>query len=269
MSASASRLPKIRPAFPTPFSLLLLILLLTAAATWLLPAGRYDTLAYDTETQSFTAITTDGDHRMPATQATLDSLHIQIALEQFRSGAIKKPVSIPGTYHSVAPNRQGLFEFLMAPILGIQEAVDVILFVLVIGGFIAIFNRTGASAAGINALVHRLRGRESLLIVVLIGLMALGGSSYGLGEETIAFFPLLVPVFVAAGYDVMVPLAVIFVGSTVGVLASTGWARLQADCCAEPRRPTNRTSECNCRGPRPRASISGPSAVSSIRPWSG
>ncbi|MEP7016377.1 MAG: SLC13 family permease, partial [Verrucomicrobiota bacterium] len=101
------------------------------------------------------------------------------------------------------------------------EAIDVILFVLVIGGFIGVFQKTGAFDAGMNALVVRLRGREDWLIIIVTALISLGGTTFGLAEETLAFYPLLVPIFLAAGYDVMVPVAVIFIGTSVGSMAST------------------------------------------------
>ena len=77
--------------------------------------------------------------------------------------------------------------------------------VLVIGGFIGVVNRTGAFDAGIRALARRLEGREAWLIVIVTALMALGGSTFGMAEETLAFYPVLVPVFLAAGYDARLP----------------------------------------------------------------
>jgi uncharacterized ion transporter superfamily protein YfcC len=206
--------------FPTPYSVLMIVIVLAAAATWLLPAGRYDTVSYNADRKVLVASTQQGERDLTATQATLDSLHIQIDLQQFVDGDIRKPVSIPGTYRAGERKPQGFFDILMAPILGIQGAIDVILFVLIIGGFIAVFAKSGAFEAGIHALANRLRGRESWLIVVVTALTALGGTTYGMAEETIAFYPLLVPIFLAAGYDVLVPLAVIFVGANVGFMAS-------------------------------------------------
>ena len=206
--------------FPTPYSVLMLVIVLAAAATWLLPAGRYDTLSYDADRKVFVRTNATGDQQLPAEAATLQRLGVQISLEQFTNGGIRKPVSIPKTYQTVEAQPQGITAILMAPMLGIQQAIDIILFVLIIGGFIAVFRATGAFEAGIQSLVTRLKGRESWLIVVISVLMALGGTTFGMAEETIAFYPLLVPVFLAAGYDAMVPLAVIFLGSHVGYMAS-------------------------------------------------
>ena len=127
-------------------------------------------------------------------------------------------------YRGVSPGRRhsaGNIAIIKAPLRGVYEAIDVILFVLVIGGFIEVFSRSGAFEAGIQSLSARLKGRESWLVIVLITLFALGGTTYGMGEECIAFYPVLVPVFLAAGYDLLVPVAVIFGGAGIGFLAST------------------------------------------------
>jgi uncharacterized ion transporter superfamily protein YfcC len=194
---------------------------LAALATWLLPAGNYASLSYDADRQVFIHASPEGEVILPASQATLDSLGVDIAFEKFEGGDLRRPISVPGTYRNVPADAQGPMAVLQAPIRGLYEAIDVVLFVLVIGGFIEVFNRSGAFEAGIGALAHRLQGRESVLIVVLTTLFALGGTTYGMGEECIAFYPLLVPIFLAAGYDRMVPLAVIFLGAGIGFMVST------------------------------------------------
>src|SRR5438034_4098138 len=116
---------------------------------------------------------------------------------------------------------QGIIAILKAPVIGTYEAIDVILFVLVIGGFIGVFQKTGAFDAGLNALVSHLRGREAWLIIIVTTLISLGGTTFGMAEETLAFYPLLVPVFLAAGYDEIVSVAVMFIGTCIGTMAST------------------------------------------------
>jgi uncharacterized ion transporter superfamily protein YfcC len=90
-----------------------------------------------------------------------------------------------------------------------------------IGGVIGIMNLTGAFDAGIAWLAKMLKGREYLLIIFTTMLMAAGGTTFGLGEETLAFYPILIPVFLAARYDVTVGVACIFMGSNIGVMCST------------------------------------------------
>ena len=203
----------------SPISILMLVIVLAAVATWLIPAGRYDRLSY-TEGKSFSYNTISGDKELPLSQQTLDSLHINIPLESFQNGSITKPVSVPGTYKKTSPQPQGFMEILQAPLKGIYDSIEVILFILVLGGFIQVFNETGAMVKGIAALSKSMKGREAWLIIILSFLFALGGASFGMAEEGFAFYPLLIPIFLAAGYDLLVPVAVIFGGTQLGTLAS-------------------------------------------------
>ena len=81
--------------------------------------------------------------------------------------------------------------------------------------------KTGAIDAGVSNVISRLQGRENLLITILMLFFGLGGTTYGMWEETMAFFPLLLPIFLAAGYDAVVGVAVILLGAGAGVIAST------------------------------------------------
>lgn len=207
--------------FPSAQTILIVILAFVAILTWLVPAGHYDKLAYDTDSDSFTQIMVDKKMELPATQVTLDKLDIKIPIEKFTSGDIYKPIAIPGTFQELPSNPQGIAAFIKAPIRGIIEAADIIFLVLIIGGLIGIMNLTGAFDAGIGWLAEALKGKEYLLIILVTTLVALGGTTFGLAEETMAFFPILIPVFLAARYDAIVGLASIFLGSAIGTMFST------------------------------------------------
>ena len=100
-------------------------------------------------------------------------------------------------------------------------AIDVALFILVIGGFLGVTMQTGAIQTGITRVVERLRGRERLLIPILMALFALGGTSYGMAEESLAFYVLVITVMVAAGYDSLTGAAILLLGCGIGVIGST------------------------------------------------
>ncbi|MBL4586004.1 MAG: YfcC family protein [Flavobacteriales bacterium] len=208
-------------SFPAAHTVLLIIAALTAALTWVVPAGQYDRLVYDKEQNSFTQTGKADAVTLPASQQTLDKLNIKIPLEKFTGGDIWKPVGIPNTYHQLEANPQGIKALIQSPLKGVMEAMDVILFVLIIGGFIGVVNHSGAFDAGMNWLASTLKGRETILIILITSLIALGGTTFGLAEETIAFYPILVPIFLLAGYDAMVALAAIYVGSSIGTMVST------------------------------------------------
>ncbi|MGG7060691.1 YfcC family protein, partial [Clostridium tertium] len=101
------------------------------------------------------------------------------------------------------------------------DSIDIIAFVLVIGGIVGVINKTGSFTAGISALSRSLKGREAWLIVIITVLIGIGGTTFGLAEETIAFYPIVVPIFLAAGYDALVAIAAIYLGSCMGTMAST------------------------------------------------
>ncbi len=100
-------------------------------------------------------------------------------------------------------------------------AVQVFFFVLAIGAFITVTMATGALDAGIGRLTHRYRNQGTVLIIILMAVFSLGGTTYGMAEETLGFYALIVPIFVALGYDRIVGATVILLGAGIGTLAST------------------------------------------------
>jgi uncharacterized ion transporter superfamily protein YfcC len=202
----------------SPLTILMIIIVIAALATWLVPAGRYNTLTFQDNTFKYN--TDSSDLTLPFTKKTLDSLQIFISPEKFASGAIRKPVAVPETFHLISRNSQGPIDVLEAPIKGITDAIEIILFVLIIGGFFNVFHETGAMVKGLTSLSYKMKGREAWLIILLTFLFSFGGASFGMAEEALVFYPVLVPLFLAAGYDLIVPVAVIFGGTQLGTLSS-------------------------------------------------
>src|SRR5690606_4572914 len=171
------------------YTILFGLIVLVAILTWIVPAGQYERV-YNEE--------------------------------------LGREVAVAGSYSPTDPNPQGFFDVILAPIAGFYDpdsyeanAIDVALFVLVIGGFIGVVTSTGAINAGITRAMVSLRGREKWMIPVLMALFAFGGTTYGMAEETLAFYPLLIPIMIAARYDVITAVAIILLGAGVGVLGST------------------------------------------------
>ncbi len=207
---------KKKRSLPGPIPILMIVIILAAICTWILPAGEYAKLSVDGK--SFVVTTNAGNTSLPLTQKTLDSLGIHITLEKFTNGDIRKPVSVPGAFAPLKKNPQGFIAVLEAPIKGIYDSIDIILFVLIIGGFMYVFNETGAMTKGIAWLGHTMKGRESLLIAILTGIFSFLAGSYGMAEESLVFYPILVPLFLNAGYDLLIPFAIIFGGTSLGTI---------------------------------------------------
>lgn len=134
------------------------------------------------------------------------------------NAAVRQP--IPGTFHAIASKPQGIFDIIMAPVNGFMQSVDIILYCLVIGGYLALIVKTGALDAAIGKVLAKIKGKEYLLVPSLMLIFSLAGAAFGIEEETLPFFPVLIPVFLLAGYDTLVGLSVIKVGAALGVMAS-------------------------------------------------
>ena len=175
--------------FPSAYTILFGLIIAVAIATWFVPAGKYD---------------------------------------RELSEALGREVPVPGTYQEVDPNPQGFADVVLAPIAGFFDpgsyearAIDVALFVLIIGGFLGIVTKTGAIDAGIGRAMKGLEGREKWMIPILMALFAAGGTIYGMAEESLAFYTLIIPVMIAARYDAATGVAIIMLGAGVGTLGST------------------------------------------------
>ena len=183
-------------ALPSAYTILFVLIVFAALATWLIPAGKYE-------------LNADGQ-------------------------------PIPGTYATVEQNPQRILtDSLMAPINGLYGitgedgsisiynsgelfgAIDVALFILVIGGFLGVTMKTGAIQGGIARVVARLKGRERWMIPILMAVFALGGTTYGMAEESLAFYALIITVMIAAGYDALVGASILLLGCGIGTLGST------------------------------------------------
>ncbi len=117
--------------------------------------------------------------------------------------------------------RQGITDVLEAPALGIEAAVEVIAFILVVGGSFQIITKTGAITAGMSRVVRRLKDKDIILIPIAMALFALGGTTIGMAEETLPFYAILLPIMFAMGLDSMTAFMVVFLGARLGYIAST------------------------------------------------
>lgn len=117
--------------------------------------------------------------------------------------------------------RQGVFDVLQAPTRGIQEAIEVVAFILIVGGSFQVITKTGAITSGMGRVVRRFKNKGILIIPIAMVLFALGGTSFGMAEETLPFFAIFMPIMMAMGFDSMTAFMVVFVGARTGYIAST------------------------------------------------
>ena len=164
--------------FKVPHTLVIIsfILVIVAVATWILPAGAYERVVNDAG----------------------------------------RTVVVDGSFSYVDQTPQGIFSLLQAPLEGIMGASEIIAFLFVVSGAIAIITKTRAIDAGITNAVKSFKGKEMLMIPVIMGLFSLGGAVFGMTEEAIPFIAMLIPLCLALGYDSIMAMAISYMGCIVG-----------------------------------------------------
>lgn len=161
---------------PHTFVIIISILALVTIATWLIPGGEY----------------------------------------QRAKNAQGRTVVVANSFKYIDSAPRNIGHFFMAPLKGFTAKAEVAGFILIVGGAFAVIQRTNAINAGILKVVKGLKGREILLIPILMSLFSIGGAVIGMSEETIPFAAIFVPLALALGYDSIVGMSLAFVGSCVG-----------------------------------------------------
>lgn len=207
---------------PGAFVILFILTVVAVAATWMIPAGSYSKLSYN-QASSHLQITDPHGRvsNIPSTQKELDKLGVKINIHQFTSGGITQAVSVPNTYKRLKQHPAGAGDITSSMVRGTIEAVDIMVFILVLGGLIGVVKASGAFESGLMALTKKTKGHEFALIFFVSILMVLGGTLCGIEEEAVAFYPILVPIFIAMGYDSIVCVGAIFLASSIGTSFST------------------------------------------------
>lgn len=215
---------KVKKSFRMPgaFTILFILTIVSVIATYVVPSGSYAKLEYNPDAAALVVTQPTGEsEELEASQDQLDKMGVNISIDEFTSGAINKPISVPDTYERLPQNPAALSDITTSMVNGTIEAVDIMVFIMILGGMIAVVRRSGAFESGLLALTKKTKGHEFALIFLVALLMVLGGTLCGIEEEAIAFYPILVPVFIAMGYDSIVCVGAIFLASSVGTSFST------------------------------------------------
>ncbi|WP_277832069.1 YfcC family protein [Speluncibacter jeojiensis] len=100
-------------------------------------------------------------------------------------------------------------------------SVGVVMFIMSLGVFLSVSFATHSLEVAVARLGERLRTRGWLLIVAIMLLFSVLGSTMGFSVETFGFYGLLIPLMLAMGFDRMVAAMTIIVGAMIGCAAST------------------------------------------------
>src|SRR4051812_33198798 len=181
---------------PSAYTILFALIVLMAIATWVVPAGVYQL--------------DENGSPIPGTYHGVDQHPARILVD-----SLTAPIN--GLF-GIENNKGNINYYNKGTLFG---AIDVALFIIVIGGFLGVTMRTGAIQNGIGRLVAKLQGRERWMIPILMTVFALGGTTYGMAEESLAFYALIITVMIAAGYDSLTGAAVVLLGCGIGTYGST------------------------------------------------
>lgn len=185
--------------FPSAVTTLAIVSVLVWVAALFIPAGQYATDA-------------DGSP-IPGTYQRIESpLTLGERVEQL----VLAPVN--GIYGLLSPVRGFVDTQTVGRLFG---QIGVIVFIMSIGAFISISFATHSLEIAVAALANRLCSQGWLLIAAVMVLFSLLGSTMGFSVETLGFYALFIPLMSALGYDRLVTAAMIMIGATIGIMAST------------------------------------------------
>ena len=185
------------------------VILFAAILTMFIPLGKY-------ETKEIT-YTMNGAEK---TRTVLDPDSFEYVLDE-NGNRVTKVAPIFGTEDF---GGQGILNYVFEGLTTGNKngtAVGIIAFILVVGGSFGIVLRTGAVEGGIMRVISMTNGKEIFLVPILTVLFSLGGAVFGMGEEAIPFVMILVPMFIAMGYDAVVGIMCSYVATQIGF--GTSW----------------------------------------------
>ena len=205
---------------PTAYTILLIIEIIVFILLYIIPKGKFDTLEYSLNT-FIIASYGKPDVIVNATQEFLDEKGISIPLENFKKGYIKEPISIPNTYKRIHGETTNILKLFLYPILGLIESSDISFFLLILGGLLNILVEMDALSSGLIVLSRVTKGKEFLFLTFSFLIVSIGGTTFGMCEEIMAFYPILMPIFLRNGLDGMLGVSSLYMGSMIGSMFST------------------------------------------------
>ena len=206
--------------FPSAYSILLILEVIIFILTFIIPKGKFATIEYSGK--NFTIkFPNDTEISVIASDEILKNYSISIPFSSFEKGYITKPVSIPNTYQRLKGETINIFNIVIYPVTGIFEAAEISFFLMILGGCINVLVEMKALTNGLYALARILKGKLFLLLCILNILVSIGGTTFGMCEETLAFYPILLPMFLKGGLDGMLGIASLYTASQIGTMFST------------------------------------------------
>lgn len=187
---------------PHVFVLITAVIAVCSLATYFYPSGSYERKTVVIEGTSRSVV-------VPGTYKSMEK-HITAKGLILEQGAPESKAA-PTSFHG----------FLMAVPRGLEKSGGIIFFIFLIGGTFGILQRSGVITATIHWLLDTFSGNDKLLIIVIMAVLAVGGSTMGMGEEFIPLVPIFLIVADRMGYDRIVGLSMVILAAQIGFAAAT------------------------------------------------
>ena len=213
--------------FPSAYTILLILEFIFFILTYIIPKGKFNTIEYDSDKNIFKVnfynrTSNPEIKEFNATQETLEKFRINIKIDNFKLGYIKKPISIPNTYSQLEDEENiDFFNLFAFPIYGMIDSADVGFFLMMLGGSINLLIEMKSFTSGMEALSRITKGHEFILLICVFILISIGGTTIGLAEEIFSFYPVLMPIFLNSGLDAALAGGSLYFGSIIGNMFST------------------------------------------------
>ncbi len=159
------------------------VVVLVALATWIVPGGEYQRVVHEGRT-----------------------------------------LVVPGSFTYAPSTPQGIGAIFTAPVKGFLQASSIIVFVFIIGGAFAVVQKTGAIAVAVQRVGYTFAQKPHLqkfFIPVTMLIFSIGGTIFGMSEETMPFVIIFIPLAISLGYDSLVGTAIPFLGAAAGFAGAT------------------------------------------------
>ena len=190
-----------RIKIPHVFVLLAEVVLVCSILTYVIPSGEYERQTIKVG-ESTRTVMVPGTYKTIPKHVSLESVVLGEKVEGKAS-----PVSVVGLLSAIPR--------------GLENVADIVFLVFIVGGVIAVIQRTDTISAVIQALLSRFSSSGPALTIVLMIAVAIGGSTMGMGEELIPLVPIFLLVSQKLGYDRVYGFTLVYLAANVGFAAST------------------------------------------------
>jgi len=117
---------------------------------------------------------------------------------------------------TASTNTPGVLDIFYYSAVGFSDGADMIFYLLIISAFMFFVNKSKAIDAGIGKLTTKFKNKEIILIPLIMFFFAICGTVYGMGEEAVPLYFVLMPLCFSAGFDAVTAISMMVLGTSAG-----------------------------------------------------